>query len=141
LHAYALPHWLWIATVMAVCAGAAVWGRRDERIAAAALFVGWLLTVAVYSHRGLQTEWGILAVDAAVMAVLTWVALTTRRYWPIFAASFQLLAVIIHLARVVDPSLGGWAYITAEIIFGYWLAGAIGVGVLNRWRERRMFAA
>lgn len=136
-HAYALPHWLWIATVLAIAAAAILWGRRDERLAAAGLVVGWLLTVLAYAHHGAQTEWGILAVDIGLLGVLTWIALSTEHYWPIFAASFQLLAVVIHLARLADRSLGGWAYISAEIIFGYWLAAAIAAGVYRRWRERR----
>jgi len=133
---YAIPHWVWDAVVILLCA-ATVWrGGREERIASVALLVGVLLSKLSYSHHGQQTEWGVLAVDTALLAVLTWIALTTPRYWPLFAAAFQFLAVIIHLARMADRSLSGWAYISAEILFGYMLAGAIAVGVFNRWRER-----
>jgi len=133
---YEIPKWIWDATVVLVL-GYAIWrGGRDERTAAVALAVGVVLSKAVYSHQGQQTEWGLLAVDATLLAVLVWIALTSSRYWPISAAAFQFLAVIIHLARMADPSLSGWAYISAEILFGYLLAGAIAVGTHNIRRER-----
>ncbi|WP_309605062.1 hypothetical protein [Phenylobacterium sp.] len=131
---YAIPHWVWETVVIAVF-GAAIWrGGRDERIAATGLMIGWLITKLVYSHHGQQTEWGVLAADAALLGVLTWLAMTSARYWPLFAAAFQFLAVIIHLARIADRSLGGWAYISAEILFGYLVAIAIAVGTFNAWR-------
>jgi hypothetical protein len=134
---YEIPKWIWDVVVILVCA-AAVWrGGRDERIAGIALAVGVVLSKVVYSHQGLQTEWGLFFVDVGMLAVLTWIALTTTRYWPIFAAAFQFLAVIIHLARLADRSLGGWAYISAEILFGYLLAGALAIGTFNAWRDRR----
>jgi len=133
---YEIPKWIWDAAVVLVL-GYAIWrGGRDERVAAIALAVGVVLTKAVCSHHGQQTEWGLLVVDAVLLAVLVWIALVSSRYWPIFAAAFQFLAVIIHLARMADPSLSGWAYISAEIIFGYLLAGTIALGTLNAWRAR-----
>jgi hypothetical protein len=133
---YEIPKWIWDAVVDLVL-GYAIWrGGREERIAAVALAVGVVLTKAVYSHQGQQTEWGLLAVDTILLAVLVWIALISSRYWPIFAAAFHFLAVIIHLARMADPSLSGCAYISAEIIFGYLLAGTIALGTLNASRVR-----
>jgi hypothetical protein len=133
---YEIPKWIWEAVVILVL-GAAVWrGGRDERIAAVALAIGVVLSKAAYSHEGQQTEWGVLLVDVGLLAILTWIALITSRYWPIFAAAFQFLAVIVHLAKIADSSLGGWAYISAEILFGYLLAGAIAVGTFHAWRNR-----
>jgi hypothetical protein len=138
---YEIPKWIWDVVVILVF-GSAIWrGGRDERIAAIALAVGVVLSKAVYSHEGQQTEWGLFFVDVALLAILTWIALISTRYWPIFAAAFQFLAVIIHLARLADRSLSGWAYISAEILFGYLLAGAIGVGTFNVWRQRSQLAA
>jgi hypothetical protein len=133
---YEIPKWIWDAIVVLVL-GYTLWrGGRDERVAAIALAIGVVLTKAVYVHQGQQTEWGLLAVDAVLLAVLVWIALVSSRYWPIFAAAFQFLAVVIHLARMADPSLSGWAYISAEILFGYLLAGAIVVGTVNAARAR-----
>ncbi|MCR5873963.1 hypothetical protein LRS10_07130 [Phenylobacterium sp. J426] len=113
---------------MAVCAVAALRGRNEERLAAGGLLAGWALTMVAYRYQGHQVEWGILLIDVALLALLAWIALRSERYWPIFAAGFHLLAVVTHLARSADPSVTGWAYITAEIIWGYLLAFAIGYG-------------
>ena len=66
--------------------------------------------------------------DLAFLGLISWTALKSSRYWPLFAAGIHLLAVITHVARALDPTLGGWAYITAGIIWGYLLAFIIGYG-------------
>jgi hypothetical protein len=118
---------VWAATVLAVCAIAAWRGRRDEQLAAGLMLAAWAVTMVV--ERGFeQTEWGILLVDIAALAGFFWIALRSERYWPIFAAGFHLLAVVTHLARLADSGVGQWAYVTAEIIWGYMLALVIGYG-------------
>lgn len=120
---------------MTVCAIAAVRGRNEERLAAGGLLAGWALTMVAYRYQGHQTEWGILLIDVALLALLAGIALRSARYWPLFAAGFHLLAVVTHVARSVDPSVTGWAYITAEIIWGYLLAFAIGYGAWTAPRQ------
>lgn len=110
---------------MGVCALATWKGRDEERLAAGGLLAGWALTRVTYSDPS-HTQWGVLAVDISLLWLLGWIALRSRRYWPLFAVGFHLLAVFTHLARSLDSSLGGWAYVTAEIIWGYLLAFVIG---------------
>lgn len=115
-----------------------VWrGGREERVATNTVVICWLLTKLVGRYQGAQTEWGVLAVDAGALAVLGWLALRSRRYWPMFAAGFHLLAVVTHFARTVDPKVGGWAYLTAGIIWGYLLLIAIGYGAWTAPRYRQ----
>ena len=92
------------------------------------MLAGWALTMVAYRAGFRQTEWGILVVDLAALGGFIWIALNSPRYWPIFAAGFHLLAIVTHMARTVDPQVGGWAYITAEILWGYFLAAAIAYG-------------
>ena len=63
-------------------------------------------------------------------------ALRSHRYWPIWAAGFQLLAIITHWAHSLDRTLNGWTYMTAGIIWGYLLVGTLAVGTWNVWRRR-----
>lgn len=118
---------------MAVCAIAVRRGGPHERLAAGGLLAGWALTMVVYRSQFSQTEWGILLVDAALLTLLVWVALRSERFWPLFAAGFHLLAIVTHVANIVDQGVGAWAYLTAEIIWGYLLAFAIGFGA---WTAR-----
>lgn len=125
---YEIRGFVWAATVLAVCVLAARRGGQDERLAAGGLLAGWALTMLVYRTQFKEPEWGIFIVDGALLGLLAWIALRTRRYWPICAAAFHLLAVVTHVARVVDHTVGAWAYITAEIIWGYLLAFTIAYG-------------
>lgn len=119
---------VWAATVIGVCAVALWRGGDDERLGAVGLLGGWALTMLTYRSQFQHTEWGIFVVDAALLALLVWIALRSGRYWPIFAAGFHLLAIVTHIAKTVDQTVGAWAYITAEIIWGYLLAFTIGYG-------------
>lgn len=103
-------------------------GGRDERLAGNSVLIAWLLTKLVSRYQGLETEWGVLVVDLGLLAVLLWLALRSRRHWPLFAAGFHLLAVITHIARMVDPTVGGWAYLTANIMWANLVLVAIAYG-------------
>jgi hypothetical protein len=107
----------------------ALWrGGRDERMAAFGLTGAWLLTVEVVRAF---SQTGVLVVDLCLMALLVRLALRSDAWWPLFAAGFHLLAILTHLARGLDRELGAWAYLTAQVIWGYMLAVAIGIGA---WR-------
>lgn len=106
----------------------AVWrGRDDERLAAAAVLADWALTVFVYKVRD-EMQWGVLAVDTGQFLVLLWIAMRSRRYWPLFMGGFALLQVVTHLARMLDPGVTGWSYITAGVFWSYLLLFTIGYG-------------
>ena len=69
-----------------------------------------------------------MAVDLAALGGFIWIALKSDRHWPIFAAAFHLLAIVTHLARTADPTVLRYAYFSAQILWGYFLAFAIGYG-------------
>jgi len=117
---------------MTVCA-IAVWrGRDDERLAAGGLLANWALSILlVRANDGMTseaTQWEIFIVDAALLGLYLWIALRSRRYWPLFAAGFQVLVVVTHLGRAVDPRVSGWAYITVGLIWAYLVLFTIGYG-------------
>jgi hypothetical protein len=137
---YSIPHWVWDAVVVTVAAAALWKGGRDERLAGGGMLLAAILSKLLYQHAH-APEWGILATDTAALALFVWIALTSAKWWPLFVAAFQFLAVVIHLARVADRSLGGWAYISAEILFGYLVAIVIAVGTYNTWRASQLGAS
>ena len=103
-------------------------GGWPEKAGAFALVAGSLLTVAVNSplpQRYASVEVGILIVDVAVLLAFLALALLTDRYWPLWTTALQLLVVLAHLARLVDPGmfrlgygfiLAVWSYIQIVIM-------------------------
>lgn len=137
----AIPHAVWLAAITAVC-GSALWrGGPSEKAGAAIILAGWAATVAAAAYPGWDRRWAVLAVDFAAFAALTWLALRSNRWWPLAAAGLQLVAVVTHAARLLDPTVGGWAYISAGRIWGYLLLVPLAAGVAGAWRERRALRA
>ena len=141
MHFPVLPPWIGVSIFLAVCA-AAIWrGKWEERSVGAAFLAGWLATLLLRDRSWAGTQWGAFGVDLAFLLLVVGVALRSRRYWPMVAAGFQLLAVATHAARILDHHLGMWAYITAGVIWTWLVMATLAVGTYNRWRERRQPAA
>lgn len=128
---------IWAATVIGVCVLALRRGGPDERQASGVMLAAWAVSMVVGRSGYTQTEWGILAIDVTALVGFTVIALRSDRYWPLFAAGFHLLAILTHLARGVDDTVATWAYFTAQIMWGYLLAGSIGYGALTTPRAPR----
>lgn len=116
---------------MIVCVLAAWRGRDLERLAAGGYLAAWALSLVAFRAGTGETQWAVLFIDLTLLAGFIAIALRTRRYWPLFSAAFQLLAVGTHLARALDAAVSGWAYQTAGIIWGYLVIFAIGYGSLT----------
>lgn len=119
-----------------VCILAALRGRKEERWLCAAVVVNWIASVSLY-RRSEDAQFGILAADLVMFGVFIWFTLRSRRHWPLFGAGFCLLMLITHVGKVVDPSIRGWAYITAELIWSYMILVSIGYGA---WTAPRRYA-
>lgn len=97
-------------------------GGAPERSAAVLYISAYLGSVAVtqlYHEDYYSVQWLVLGIDILLLAALTNLALKANRYWGIWAASFQLIAVIAHLAVALFPSIQGGAYATALLIWSY----------------------
>ena len=125
---------------MTVCAGAFWKGGREEQLAAGGVLLSFALTVALRDRSWAGIQWSAFVTDVCLLVLLTAIALRTERYWPMAAAAFQLLSVITHLARMIDPGVMAWAYATAQVIWSQLVVVAIGVGAWNAWREGRQLA-
>jgi hypothetical protein len=138
LNAPHLPHWVGLTLTVVVCGGAFWKGGREEQAAALGVLLSWLTTIVLRDPRWIGPQWGAFGADLALLALLTVLSIRTTRYWPLVAAAFQLLCVMTHVARMMDPgAVRAWAYASGQIIFTDMLQIAIGVGVWNTWRNGR----
>jgi hypothetical protein len=137
--AHILP-WFGITLTVVVCAGAFLKGGREEQLVAGGLLLSFAVTLAMRDRTWAGTQWAAFVSDTLLLALLTSIALRSRRYWPLAAAAFQLLCVSTHLARIVDPGVRAWAYATGQVIWSQLVFWALGVGVWNTWRRERQLA-
>lgn len=115
-------------------------GGAPERI------TGWLLLIAALTSlaiglpanqfRGISLlHFGI---DLALCIGLFAIALRANRFWPYWLAAFELLAIGVHGARAIDPTLVPIVYsrMTGEVAYPMCFALALGTWHYVR-RSRR----
>lgn len=133
--------WFGIVLTLSVSAGAFTLGDREQQLAAGAVLLSIAITLAMRDRSWAGTQWAAFVSDLCLMAVITGIALRTQRFWPLVAAGFQLLCLLTHVARMIDPGVRAWAYATGQVIFTQLYLWSIGVGVFNTWRGERQLAA
>jgi hypothetical protein len=83
-----------------------------------------------YSH----TETGVLVVDFLLLAGLMVLALKSDRFWPMYAASFQFVGSLVHVASMTEQGSYAWAYAVGLVFWSYPVMIALMVGT---WLEAR----
>ena len=125
-------------STLAICCGVALkWGGRDERIAAIGLIFAVVASNLVGSSQYGHTETGVLIVDVAVFGGLLALALLSDRFWPMWAAAFQLIATMVHFASMAETGNFAWAYYVALIFWTYPVFIALAGGTWFEGRFRR----
>jgi uncharacterized protein (DUF2062 family) len=114
---------------------AALHGGRDERTAALAIGAAALLTPLLVSHHYEAPELGVLLVDSLLFAALAAIAMSSRAFWPMWAAGLQLGALAVHLAAAKMPEMVPAAYAETLAIWSYAVLGALAAGTW--WEARR----
>jgi len=128
---------IWTLSMLLV-SGFALWrGGRPERWVAVANVLAWILTPLAYRNDLIDPQWGVFLVDVAFLVLLAVLAMTTDRNWLLFAAAFQLLAVMTHIAIAVDRGVRTLAYFRGLVIWSYLVLGALAVGAWMFRRDRR----
>lgn len=110
-------------------------GGRPERIGAGLLFAAAIISPLAQRQLFEQAEIGIAVVDLLLCLSLAWLAQTSDRRWPYFAAAFQFLAVLTHVARLVADPVGGNSYATLAIFWSYPVMASLAAGSLIEARR------
>jgi len=70
----------------------------------------------------------VFAIDVAGLFALIGLTIKSDRFWPIWATAFQLLAVTVHTAMMVDPEITPWAFATGAVFWAYPMLLALAIG-------------
>lgn len=126
---------IFLAILAVCCLYALVRGGPPERLGAAAL-----IAAVVASHfvpasgpiRFQTIEYGTMAVDMTLLAVIVFIAVRAQRFWPMWMAAILLDTVLTHLL-MLSPKLIPWSYSVMNAAWGYPLPIIIAVGT---WRHQ-----
>ncbi len=131
---------VWTAAIIGVSAFALRRGGRVERTVALANLGAWIASLLVENRSNwLDPQWGVLIVDVSFLSILLYFALRERANWLLFAAAFQLLSVLTHVAILIDAGVHARAYIQGLIIWSYLVLLSLAVGTRFH-AERRVLA-
>jgi hypothetical protein len=115
-----LQYFFWAVCVLCL-AVALRFGERDERRGMIIITVGSIVTalVVVVANRDFEDISGwFLLVDVCVLVAFVKLLFDSRKYWPIWVGSLQLISVVIHLLDLLVPKTLPAAYIMLQ---GFWV--------------------
>lgn len=122
-------------TALLVSCGAALWlGHDNERWTAIVVLISAVASPLVETSEFAHPESGILVIDVLLLVYLIALALRSDRFWPMWAAGFQIVGTLIHVARLVDATIWPAAYATAGVFWAYPVLIALALGT---WWEAR----
>jgi hypothetical protein len=134
---------VFIILVMLLAVQAAWRGGAPERLASAAMLAATIATMLANTGMALpfrEIEWRLLWIDAALLVALALIAMFADRFWPLWVAALQALAVSAHAARGVDPQILPFAYWLLLGKLSYPMILMLGIGIeRHQWRKRRGF--
>jgi hypothetical protein len=122
---------IYLVILLSCCGYAIRFGGKSEVYGAAIMVVGSFLTPAVgylFDSRWTSTEFGVLLVDLGVLCLFLVLALRSDKFWPLWITAFQVIGVVTHLARFVDPGIIPRAYSIAQGFWAYPMLVALVIG-------------
>ena len=120
--------------LLSSCGVALRWGGLDERLASLAFILATITSRLFTESNYVHTENMVMVIDAVLLVVLVSIALRSDRFWPMWAAAFQLVAVTVHFASLTETGSFAWAYAVGLLFWTYPVLIALMVGT---WMEAR----
>lgn len=122
--------------LLACSAYASVNGGRTGKAGSAIFIAATILSsaTAYMNPSWVSISWGLLAVDSLCLLALLLLALTSKRYWPIWAMGLQIVAVAAHLATLSVPEIVPKSY---QALLSFWAIPILGVMVAGTRKDRR----
>lgn len=113
-------------------------GDDPERIAAGGYVLSWFASLLIQGDGSVTgTQWGLMAIDAIMLAVFIALAWKSDRAWPVWTAALQSLTVMSHVLTLVDIRPPVSAFYAVINLASTGILFTIAVGTFWAWQERR----
>ena len=123
-------------TMYALSAGG--WPERTAMLAQLAALIISLSTGFLHvSGKFYSLIWGWAIADVGLAVALTLVALQANRYWTIVLAGLQVAAVLVHVAKMMFPTLPATGY---AIFLQLWAWPMLIITAVGTWNHRQRSA-
>ena len=133
---------IYLCAFLGGCGYALARGGTPERTGAMIVIAGMVLTNLAglrSGHLFMTTDTMLFLVDVAEALALVTLACTANRFWPLWAAMFQLDTVFTHVV-MFSHATPPFSYGVALKVFGLPLPLLVGIGAV-RFRMRRSLPA
>jgi hypothetical protein len=133
-----LPTQIGAGLTVLVVAFAFLKGDEPERIAAGGYVLSWFASLLIQGDGAVGgTNWGLMAIDAVMLAVFAALAWKSQRAWPVWAAALQSLTVMSHILTLVDIRPPVSAFYAVVNLASTGILLVIAIGTFWAWQERR----
>lgn len=132
---------VYLALLAGCCIYVALRGGAPERVGAAIVAAGSLLTFAALLARTAalyrSVEVGVFVVDVAALLAFFALALRAERLWPLCVTALHVIGTAGHAVKLVDPQILPSAYAFALRFWGYPM---ILVLIIGTWNHQKRLA-
>ena len=112
-------------------------GETAERTCVGIIAVGSVLSAIVTQDRMFQrAETGIFFVDVTVLLAFMAIMRFSNRFWPLWITALQIVAVVTHIARFLQPQTVPIAYAIAEEFWVLPMQAILAIVVLRRFPRK-----
>lgn len=132
----------YVGLLFACAAYAGICGAAPERIGAAIIFAGAVLSAVAASAASVRyqgVEVGVFVVDVVTIAAFILLALRAERFWPIWVSAFLGVGALGHLAMALHVRVIPWAYAVVLTIWSYPILATVAIGTFNHRRRLKQF--
>ena len=92
-----------------------------------------------HSKNWIEPQYGVFAIDLALLIGMTTVAYRTDRYWPLWMLAFHLLSVLTHVVVMLDQQVFARAYQSAAAFWSIPIQLIMALGVMLNRRAKNTF--
>lgn len=125
------------AVVLAVLVFAFWKGEENERSGIVAYTIAWFASMLVQDNTGpYSIQWATFGIDLIILLVFAGLAWKSPRTWPVWAAGFQMFAVLGHIVVMIGLRPPSYSFYTVLAMAAYGVLGAIAVGTFWAWQDR-----